>query len=76
MKYVKAKKIAPWTDFKGNEIYEGDVIIHPSLERGVVVFHPEYDDPHDQWMVNYGDQFKSSLGLQIGDKGQAVVLRE
>ena len=64
--------IAPWLDFKGNEINEGDVIMHPSGEIGIVMFRPERTNPDDQWMVNYGDNFESRLALQIGDKGQAV----
>lgn len=65
---------APWKDFTGGDIYEGDVIDHPhSGERGTVVFLPEYTEPEDQWRVFYGDSF-SRLCLQIGDKGQAVVV--
>lgn len=71
------KRLAPWPDFKGNPIYEGDLIEHPaSDETGVVM----YLDRHglaevDRWFVDYGDGGRPSrLGLQIGDKGQAVVV--
>lgn len=67
--------LCPWRDFAGHEIYEGDVIAHPSGERGKVVFLPQMTDPHARWRVDYGDgTVLSSLGLQLGDKGQAVVV--
>jgi len=66
---------APWRDFAGTDIYEGDVLIHPSGERGKVVYLPYKDDDHTRWRVDYGDGGPySSLGLQIGDKGRAVVI--
>ena len=65
---------APWTDFAGQQIWEGDTIIHPAGERGVVVFLPEPVNAADQWRVDYGNRELSRLMLQIGDKGQAVVL--
>jgi len=63
--------VAPWDDFAGNVIHEGDVIVHPSGERGRVVIDKQED--RDRWKVDYGDGLLSSLALQIGDKGQAVV---
>lgn len=65
---------APWTDFKGNDIHEGDVIQHPDDQRGTVVFLPEEKELSDQWRVNYNDGGLSRLCLQIGDKGKAVVV--
>jgi hypothetical protein len=64
---------APWTDFAGQGIHEGDMIEHPSGERGAVVFLPNETSPGDQWRVDYGDGYISRLCLQIGDKGRAVV---
>lgn len=66
-------KIAPWPDFHGMEIHDGDVITHPSGEFGTVVFIPEEENLSDQWRVDYGSEIKSRLCLQIGDKGMAVV---
>jgi hypothetical protein len=66
---------APWTDFAGNDIHEGDTIQHPtSGERGTVVFLAHEERPIDQWRVDYGNGGISRLCLQIGDKGQAVVV--
>lgn len=66
---------APWTDFAGQDIHEGDVIHHPSGEFGKVVFLPKEKDAGDQWRVDYGDGDLSRLCLQIGNKGQAIVVR-
>lgn len=62
---------APWTDFRGNDLFEGDTIQHPSGQKGVVIFKKDREDAHDQWLVDYGCGFASRLCLQIGDKGQA-----
>lgn len=64
---------APWPDFDGHDIHDGDVIEHPSGDRGTVVFLAQESDPGDQWRVDYGDGYLSRLCLQIGDKGRAVV---
>lgn len=64
---------APWPDYAGNPIHEGDVIVHPSGESGKVTFLEEYTKPSDQWRVDYGTPHVSRLCLQIGDKGMAVV---
>lgn len=65
---------APWPDFNGQNIHEGDVIQHPSGECGAVVFLADEEDPGDQWRVDYGDGTLSRLCLQIGGKGRAVVV--
>lgn len=71
----KLGKVAPWPDFLGHEIREGDVIIHPSGEFGIVRW-AEAAEVEDQWLVQYAEHSQrnmSRLCLQIGDKGQAVV---
>ncbi len=65
---------APWQDFEGNDIYEGNVIAHPSGQKGVVVYHPERETPSDQWLIQYNDEWESRLCLQVSDKGRAVRL--
>lgn len=65
---------APWTDFAGNEIYEGDTIRHPNGGEGKVIFLPQEESPSDQWRVNYPLAGLGRLSLQIGDKGQASVV--
>lgn len=67
------KNKAPWKDFNGNNIFQGDKLVHPSGQWGVVVFRPDRESPEDRWLVNYGDTFESRLCLQIGDKGMGVV---
>lgn len=63
---------APWPDFNGSPLFEGDIIVHPSKETGVIVYLPGHEHPADSWRVDYGDGTLSRLSLQIGDKGQAV----
>lgn len=67
------KQRAPWTDFEGNPIYEGDTIVHPCGDRGTVILL-NADGDANKWRVDYGDIAPPSrLSLQIGDKGRAVV---
>ena len=67
------RSIAPWTDFDGQTIRDGDFIIHPDGVKGIVVFRPKGVDASDKWLVDYGDGGPSRLCLQIGDKGRAVT---
>jgi len=66
-------RTAPWPDYAGQPIHEGDVIQHPSGERGTVVFLAHESDLGNQWRVDYGTSDLSRLCIQIGDKGRAVV---
>lgn len=66
---------APWTDFCGHEILEGDVLRHPSEETGRVVYDLSQMDELDQWKVEYSDGVVERLCDQIGIKGQAKVVR-
>lgn len=68
------RRYAPWPDFHGNKIKEYDAIRHPSGEEGTVVFMPEGETPEDQWRVSYLEGNLGRLCLQVGDKGQAVVV--
>ena len=63
---------APWKDYEGNDLFEGDRIRHPSGEVGVIVCIAEHVDPNDRWRVDYGPQGISRLCLQVGWKGMAV----
>jgi hypothetical protein len=67
------RRRAPWEDFAGNPIYEGDTIMHPSGQHGIVIFINAEKEPSDQWRVDYGVGGILRLCLQIGDKGQARV---
>ena len=66
-------KKAPWNDFEGVAIFEGDTIRHPDGNEGVVVL----DDQKvgvGIWRVRYGDETELWLGNQIGENGQGVVV--
>jgi len=65
--------VAPWSDFAGNQIRVGDLLLHPTGECGEVIFDSSKPTPEEQWRVDYGDGFLSLLCLQIGEKGQARV---
>ena len=68
------RRKAPWNDFAGNEIYEGDVIQHPDGMTGAVVYQSLAKEAEDQWRVDYREAGLSRLCLQIGDKGRATVV--
>lgn len=70
--------IAPWPDFAGKPIHNGDRIKHPVDGLiGVVVYLPEFGEGGEAWRVIYqgvGQLIVSRLNLQIGDRGQAIVI--
>lgn len=68
------RRKAPWLDFAGNEIHEGDVIQHPDGMTGTVAFQASEKEAGDQWRVDYREGGLSRLCIQIGDKGRAVVI--
>lgn len=70
----EAKRKAPWTDYVGNDLYDGDTIIHPSGVKGVITYAKD-KDLHTSWRVRYNDKISSMLSLQIGAKGRGVKYR-
>lgn len=80
-----SKAVAPWVDYRGNPITDGDTIVHPDGTTGVVCFCDEPPEcvhlglewsVADQWLVDYGDTTPSRLLLQIGDEGRACVKKQ
>lgn len=70
-----SRRLAPWKDFKGAPIHEGDTIEHPDGAHGVVMFYPNESTVHKQWRVRYSDSsYDHALFLQIGDRGMAAVV--
>lgn len=69
------KKKSPYNDYLNCQIFEGDIIQHPSGEKGTVVFEQRSESDSDNWLVQYEDGIKSRLCLQVGDKGQAYVVK-
>lgn len=64
---------APWRDFAGALIHEGDTIRHPTGDTGTVV----YDEKREEvlrWRAVYENGESLWLGNQIGDKGRAVIV--
>lgn len=50
---VKKRK-APWKDYAGNDIYEGDTVILPDGTCGVVFFDDTVELVIAKWRVDYG----------------------
>jgi len=73
MKDNDYKRLAPWASSTGNNIYEGDTIIHPSGKEGVVVYTPGEFLEANSWKVRYKDGTLSILRLQVGDAGMGIV---
>lgn len=69
---MTAKCKAPWPDFVGAPIYEGDVMRHPDGAEGLVVIDLTVKNV---WRVVYPDEISVALSLQVGDKGRAVVVQ-
>ena len=64
---------APYKDFEGNDLFDGDYIEYPSGDRGRVVVMANKENDADKWRVDYEDGSPwSRLCLQIGEKGRAV----
>jgi len=36
---MRKRRLCPWKDFAGNELREGDKIMHPSGENGIIKFY-------------------------------------
>lgn len=68
------RRQAPWPDYAGNPIFEGDWIVHPSGQRARVRFEPRAGSPgFSEWRCDYECGDELPLDLQIGNKGMAVV---
>lgn len=70
------REIAPWPDFEGHPIMEGDRIIHPSGDSGFVVHFPDASDDAERWRVDYGHGSTRSLFIEVGEQGRATVVDE
>lgn len=69
-----SRRKAPWPDFRGADIFEGDAIIHPAGDAAMVEFVFDEPMPSLRWRAKYSNGESMWLGNQIGDKGQAYVL--
>lgn len=69
------RQIAPWPDYAGNLVQEGDRMVHPSGDTGIVVLLPGSSGDLTRWRVNYGGSLRS-LAEEIGAAGRCVVIDE
>ena len=57
-------ELAPWRDFAGNEIYNGDVICHPSGER------VKYEDGQfSRICLQIGDKGRATVSAEGSNDG-------
>lgn len=66
--------LCPWPDYIGTPIRHGDRLSHPDGTEFVAVYLNGYDTAEDSWRAVYDAGPVSRLCLQIGDKGQAVLI--
>lgn len=65
--------VAPWPDFAGNKIHQGDRLVHPTGTGFVAIRLDNWKEETDAWRAVYDDATVLRLCLQIGDRGCAVV---
>lgn len=66
----KERKKAPFKDYKGNDIYEGDKLIHPVTRESFIV---EFDSEKlNSWRAIYENGDSLALGIQVSERGQAA----
>jgi hypothetical protein len=61
-KILDERHLAPWPDFNGAEIREGDIIAHPDGTRGIVHY---FEGLTECWQVQYEDSY-GRLSLHVG----------
>ena len=71
---MTSKRVAPFLDFEGNRILEGDTIRHPTGDTAAVAYDEKRADDVGRWRAIYADGESLWLGNQIGSKGMAVVV--
>lgn len=67
---------APWTDYTGNPIQEGDRMVHSCGDCGIVVLLPGQADDSERWRVDYGHGIVRSLAHEVSATGRAIVIDE
>ncbi|NSL56008.1 hypothetical protein [Uliginosibacterium aquaticum] len=70
------RQTAPWPDFDGNPIMEGDRMVHPSGECGIVVLCSDAPDDSARWRVDYSGGISRSLSAEVSRDGRCVVIDE
>jgi hypothetical protein len=66
---------APWPDFGGAPIKEGDRMVLPSGDCGIVTLRPDVQEDTARWCIDYGHGSVRSL-YEAVHTGRAVVLDE
>jgi len=69
---MKTARTAPWPDYAGTTIHEGDTMTTASGQRGTVEYETHRDDEQLRWRIRFGDH-TMALYFQITGKERAVV---
>ena len=72
----RMRQLAPWLDYKGHSVYEGDRIVEHSGDSGIVVFRAGRPSVEECWRVDYGYGNVRSLRAELGEAGKAIVIDE
>jgi len=75
---AKTADRCPWPDHDGWPIFHGSRMWHPATGQTFTAIRLQgVENPGDAWRAVYDadPEHLSRLGLQIGDKGRAVVVR-
>lgn len=70
------RKTAPWPDCYGHSVSEGERIVQPEGDSGVVLFIADAADEEAQWQVNYGYGPLRRLVDELGKQVRASVIDE
>ena len=74
MDFMFKKCFVGINDFKGKELFEGDIIKHPNQDETGVI---RYDPNGCQFRIIYDSKTfipSCHIGLQMGEKGQAFKI--
>ena len=64
---------APWPDIMGTELFEGDRIVHPNDQIGVVVYDKNETTERGKWKVDYDGTVQLLMNIIKSDSGIKYV---
>ena len=70
------RHVAPWPDFSGGPVMEGDRVVVPSGDFGTVVYLPTEECEAQRWRIDFGHGPLQCLQAGLSETGRAVVIDE